>query len=130
VAGQVRANHDTAQEELFDSSPLVVHRRCQVCGCALSKTYPFTYLVQRQGWIKIGGTNNPRRRINELSRWDWQQYVLWPEGMNWRLPVVPLLVVELEIEHPLHLQFADYHVIGEWFSESEVISNWIARQRT
>lgn len=118
------------QPELFDTTDLWRYRQCRVCKGALSRKYPFTYLVSRQQWIKIGGTNNPRRRINELSRLDWAQYVLWPEGMDWTRPVARLLVVEQEWEHELHIQFAEYHVTGEWFLMNQVIWNWINRQQT
>lgn len=100
-------------------------RRCQVCGCALSVTYAHTYLVQRQGWLKIGATNNVRRRINELARPAWVQHILAPEEMDWQEPLTTLLVLAGDLEHQLHEWFRDHHVVGEWFSLNSTTRAWI-----
>jgi hypothetical protein len=103
-------------------------RRCPVCGCALSVVHAYTYVVQRQGWVKIGATDKPRRRINELSRPAWTQHIISPEGMDWAEPLVPLLVFDGDGEHELHRRFRSLHVAGEWFTLDDSIRAWVDRQ--
>lgn len=110
---------------LFDASHLLVPRRCEVCGSALCINFTHTYVVQRQVWIKIGATNNPRRRINELSRPAWRQHILYPRGMDWCAPLFPLAVINADNEHELHARFAEFHVIGEWFTDNLTIRRWL-----
>jgi hypothetical protein len=102
-----------------------VRRRCQVCGQALRVTHTHTYVVQRQVWIKIGATNKPRRRINELARPAWRQHILYPRGMDWYAPLHTHAIIEADIEHRAHDLFAEYHVIGEWFTDNPTIRRWI-----
>ena len=102
-----------------------VRRRCIVCGVALSIVHDYTYVVQRQGYVKVGGTNRPRKRINELSRVDWKNYCLSPEGMDWTEPLIPLSVIGGDIEHETHVRFADCYVIGEWFIPNDEMKSWI-----
>jgi hypothetical protein len=101
-------------------------RQCPVCGGALSVTYGHTYVVQRQGWVKIGATNNPRRRVNELARPAWSKHLLSPVGMDWHEPLLVLAVLDGDREHHLHQQFGDFHVLGEWFLPSGSLLEWIA----
>lgn len=110
---------------LFNADHLLVPRRCLVCGQALSVTHGHTYVVQRQTWIKIGATDKPRRRINELSREAWQQHIIHPRGMDWTRPVYVHAVLDIDIEHELHLMFSEYHVIGEWFTDNLTIRRWL-----
>lgn len=103
-----------------------VRKRCRVCGCALfSQGMTHTYIVQRQWWVKIGGTNNPRRRMNELSRPAWAQYILYPAGMDWDEPLLRLGVIEGWVEHESHVRFRKQHVIGEWFLPDDEMRQWI-----
>lgn len=110
---------------LFDFAHLVVPRRCDVCGGALSLSFTHTYIVRRQCWVKIGATNRPRARFNELARYDWRKYVLSPPAMDWHQPLHRVLVIEANIEHALHAMFADYHVRGEWFLETLTIRKFL-----
>lgn len=111
---------------LFDVPEEWWHRRrCQVCGCALSLEFTHTYVVQRQWWIKIGATNMPRRRVNELSRPAWAQHILHPAGMDWTEPLTVHAIVERNVEHQLHALFADHHVVGEWFEFGPEIRRWV-----
>lgn len=100
-------------------------RRCTVCGCALSVQYEYTYIVQRGVWVKIGATNKPRRRINELSRPAWAKHIMHPPGMDWTKPLHTLLVVGGDVEHELHRMFEPLHQIGEWFYNDYTIHDWI-----
>jgi hypothetical protein len=112
---------------LFDAEHLRIHRRCQVCGCSLTRLHSHLYVVQRQVWIKIGATNNLRRRINELSRPAWRKHVLYPVGMDWNEPLHQRAVV-LDggfMEHELHQRFARFHAAGEWFVKGQDIKDWI-----
>jgi hypothetical protein len=111
---------------LFDvPEEMWVRRRCAVCGCALSVTYEYTYVVQRQDWVKIGATNLPRRRLNELARPAWRKHVLHPKGMDWNSPLKVLAVVGGDVEHELHKEFSDSHDTGEWFYNDESIHEWL-----
>lgn len=90
-------------------------RCCPVCGQALCVSATHTYFVERQGWVKIGATSNPRRRINELRRPAWTKHLLSPAEMDWHEPLTVLAVLEGDVEHALHEAFAHLHVVGEWF---------------
>lgn len=100
-------------------------RQCPVCGCALTVTYDHTYVVQRQGWVKIGATNNPRRRISELSRPAWSKHLLSPVGMDWTEQLLVLAALDGNREHLLHQRFGDFHVVGEWFLPGGSLLEWI-----
>lgn len=116
----------TQEGALFDVPEEWWHRRrCTVCGCALSVTFDYTYIVQRQGWVKIGATNRPRARANELARYDWRKYVLSPEGMDWHEPLIVLAVLGGDIEHETHQRFQKQHVVGEWFLPDADLKEWI-----
>lgn len=111
---------------LFDvPDTMWVRRRCRVCGQALCVSHTHTYVVQRQVWIKIGATNMPRRRINELAREAWRKHIIYPRGMDWYAPLYVHAVVEQDIEHEMHARFEQYHVVGEWFADSQEIRRWI-----
>lgn len=114
---------------LFDAEPLMVRRLCVTCRQALSVTHTHTYVVQRQVWIKIGATNKPRRRLNELARPAWRQHILYPRGMDWNAPLHVHAVVEADIEHEAHVRFAEYHVVGEWFTDNAMIRRWVEEVR-
>lgn len=102
-----------------------VYRRCPVCGCAVSRTHEYTYVVQRQVWIKIGATNKPRRRLNELARPAWSKHILHPPGMDWTEPLTVHAVVGGDVEHELHRLFSDLHATGEWFYNDALIHDWL-----
>lgn len=116
----------TGHPVLFDvPEEMYVRRRCTVCGCALSREHEYTYIVQRQVWVKIGATNLPRRRINELNRPAWRQHILYPVGMDWHAPLTVHAVVGGDVEHELHREFARFHVAGEWFADCALIREWL-----
>lgn len=116
----------TADLTLFDvPEDWWVYHRCPVCGCAMSRTHDYTYVVQRQVWIKIGATNKPRRRLNELARPAWRQHVLYPVGMDWHSPLVTLAVIGGDVEHEMHREFARFHAEGEWFTDCSPIRDWL-----
>lgn len=102
------------------------HRRCQVCGGALSVTYTHTYVVQRQAWVKIGASSNVRRRIGELARPAWTQHLISPEGMDWREPLVVHGILDGDSEHALHRRFVDDHAYGEWFRPGPAMRAFLA----
>lgn len=103
------------------------YRTCPVCGCAMSVTYDHTYVVQRQGWVKIGATNNLRRRLNELARPAWVKHLISPPGMDWLEPLAVLSTfVGGEQEHELHRRFAGAHVLGEWFLPDGAMIAWLS----
>lgn len=105
-------------------------RRCTVCGQAKSVTHSHTYVVQRQVWIKVGATSNPRRRINELSRPAWREHILYPRGMDWHAPLLIRAVIDRDIEHETHQRFEEFHVVGEWFTDNATIRRWLDSLRS
>lgn len=114
-----------SQPALFDAEHLMVRRRCEVCGVALSIRHTHTYVVQRQAWIKIGATSRPRKRLNELARVNWANYCLWPRGMDWTQPMHTLALLDRDIEHETHRLFAEHHARGEWFWDCAPIRRWL-----
>jgi len=116
---------------LFDVDHLMVRRRCEVCGGALSVVHSHMYVVQRQVWVKIGTTDNLRRRVNELARPAWSKHILYPRGMDWHAPLHKhaLLIGGGFLEHETHARFAEFHVIGEWFTDNLTIRRWIEEVR-
>lgn len=102
------------------------YRRCQVCGGALSVTCTHTYVVQRQGWVKIGASSNLVRRVNELRRPAWTKHLISPEGMDRLEPLVVHGVIEGDVEHQMHQRFAAAHVAGEWFMPDVEMRSWLA----
>lgn len=101
-------------------------RRCPVCSCRLAQVMSHTYVVQRQGWVKIGATSNVRRRLNELARPAWTKHLLSPDGMDWLEPLLTLAVLEVDVEHDLHERFAAAHAVGEWFLPDLAMREWLA----
>lgn len=117
---------DVQQESLFEVPEEWWHRkRCRVCGCALSLNFTHTYIVQRQWWVKIGATDMPRRRINELARPAWVKHIIYPAGMDWHEPLSVHAVLEQNLEHELHQRFQKQHVIGEWFLPDDELRAFI-----
>jgi hypothetical protein len=117
---------------LFDPPESAYRRRsCPVCGGALSVTFAHTYVVQRQGWVKIGATDNVRRRLSELARPAWSKHLVSPDGMDWTAPLTTLavldrlLVLDQDTEHDLHRRFAHAHAAGEWFTRDRTIDRWL-----
>lgn len=100
-------------------------RRCTVCGGAVSLTFDHVYVVQRQGWVKIGATSNLRRRLCELARPAWRQHLLSPDGMDWMEPLTVLGVTRGDVEHELHRQFVACHAVGEWFLPNVEMRAWL-----
>lgn len=112
--------------ELFDVPDDWWHRRrCQVCGGALSVTCTHTYVVQRQGWVKIGASSNLARRVSELRRPVWTKHLISPQDMDWDEPLIVHGVIEGDVEHQLHQRFAAAHITGEWFMPNAEMRSWL-----
>lgn len=105
-------------------------RRCPVCSGALSVTHAATYVVQRQGWVKIGATSNVRRRVNELARPAWTQHLVSPAAMDWLEPLYLVRQIEGDVEHELHQRWAKDHVKGEWFLPGKAMRKWLNDKHT
>lgn len=118
---------EPAASGLFEIEPDWLRlRRCRVCGGALAAPAGDTYVMRRQWWVKIGRSNAPRRRLNELRREDWKQYIVWPPLMDWSEPLQLLAVIAGDVEHELHERFAGCHDVGEWFIPDEAMREWLA----
>jgi hypothetical protein len=101
------------------------YRRCPVCFGSLSLVFTHTYVVQRQGWVKIGATSNPRRRVSELARPAWKQHILSPAEMDWAQPLHLVRMIDGNVEHELHQRFRQDHVRGEWFLPRKAMRHWL-----
>jgi hypothetical protein len=79
------------------------------------------YVVEREGFIKIGWTANLERRLKDLSRGSCAA-----DGMTVG-PVRLLFTIDggRETERALHLRFAADRVQGEWFLPSTAMQSWI-----
>lgn len=96
-------------------------RRCPVCLGPLripnQAQQWVTYAVQREGWVKIGKTSQlaVRLRVLRLNGPNGAGMVKHPEAMDYGAPLVLVSLWPEDIEHELHVEYRDDHVIGEWF---------------
>lgn len=117
----------SAVDELFEvPESWWRRRRCQVCGGPLSVTHAQTYVVQRQGWVKIGASSNIPERLGVLRRSGAGCLVRMPEGMDLAEPLLLVCVLDEDREHQLHREFRDAHVVGEWFLPDAALREWLA----
>ena len=68
---------------------------------------PHIYLIGEgngSGVVKIGRSEDPRRRLNDIQ-------VSTPHTMQ----LIHVVLDAGDFEHPLHDEFANLHVSGEWF---------------
>jgi hypothetical protein len=108
-------------------------RRCRVCRGTLAQTHSrhgsdpvWTYVMQRQGWVKIGLSKHPLTRLKELRAINRQCYIITPEAMDCREPILLVALIPGDVEHALHERFVDRHAAGEWFLPDAPIREWIA----
>lgn len=90
----------------------------------------YIYLIrdQRTGLTKIGFSENPRRRLHDLTR----ESTLLPEPLSFE--IAEAFKGTLAEEHRLHRIFESRRVRGEWFdlcfwSFFEICDNFDARDR-
>lgn len=102
-------------------------KRCQVCNGALSVTATHTYVVQRQGWVKIGKTSqiDVRLRILRLNGPNGAGMVAHPETMDYGEPLILLRLIDGDVEHALHQRWAHCHARGEWFMPDQEMRAWL-----
>jgi hypothetical protein len=106
-------------------------KRCRVCGGAKSTAFgqhpdAQTYVMQRQGWVKIGLSKHPLTRLKELRAINRQCYIITPADMDCREPILLVGLIPGDSEHALHEGFADRHVVGEWFLPDAPMREWLA----
>jgi hypothetical protein len=116
-------------EALFDMPREAYRlRRCPVCGGSLSVTASTTYVLQRQGWVKIGKTSNLPERLGVLRRSTPGCVTKHPDEMDWTEPLLVLLVIDGDVEHDLHERFASDYVTGEWFLPGPTLRAWLLEE--
>lgn len=93
----------------------------------IQRTY--VYVVRLDGYVKIGVSNCPARRIEEVT--DRASKLLRPENIDLDMPVeaVGAFVGDAATENALHLMFTDEHAIGEWFRDEGRLWTWCNRLR-
>ncbi|MEQ4717896.1 GIY-YIG nuclease family protein [Nonomuraea sp. B19D2] len=114
-----RVLRDAKRELERDSQrpPAVAARRQREAGTSGS----VVYFVEREGLIKIGTTENPRKRIADIGKGS-----SMPTGMT--IGPVTLLATTpggRNQEQAFHLLFADHRVEGEWFRDCKAIRRQI-----
>lgn len=104
---------------------------CRACGRHKppgTREGEVTYVVERDGYVKIGTTRHLRLRIQRLAQSDGGG-VLVPPQMDPQAPL-RLLGILSAPEHECHERFVDCHVIGEWFQPSREMSRVLASEVT
>lgn len=106
-------------------------RACPVCAGSLSlavRPGTVTYVVQRQGWVKIGKTSqlDVRLRVLRLHGPNGAGMVKHPPGMTYAEPLILLRTFAGDVEHDLHERWQDDHAGGEWFMPSGPMRAWLA----
>lgn len=79
---------------------------------------PCVYFLQSGGFIKIGHTNNIRKRLGNLQ-----------PGNPLTLELLGLIPADRGLERTLHRRFASAHYAGEWFYRAAEIVDFIASHR-
>jgi hypothetical protein len=100
-------------------------RHCRVCGGTLKQPPGQTYVMQRQGFVKIGKSKHPATRLKELRAINRQCYIITPAAMDCTEPIFLLFTLPDDMEHALHERFARCHVEGEWFLPDTDMRDWL-----
>lgn len=79
--------------------------------------YRTTYIVERQGWVKIGVTSDLHTRLTALRAR--KQSVHLPNYMDPQAPLRVLAVIPRNVETYLHHRYDELRVDGEWFIPDE-----------
>jgi len=87
----------------------------QLCLFVTVSTDPrsVVYFAERRGYIKIGTTTNPYRRMRELKA----RFLLVLPG-------------DVFLEAQLHRRFANSRMVGEWFAPTPELWDYIYRLRS
>jgi hypothetical protein len=127
---RVRADVVSVQLALLEMPESAYRRRrCPVCRGALSVTATHTYVVQRQGWVKIGKTSqiDTRLRVLRLNGPNGAGMVAHPEAMDYGQPLILLALVEGDLEHQWHMDWRACHAAGEWFLPDSAMRDWLKK---
>jgi len=87
---------------------------------------PWIYIVRVGRYVKIGGTNDLRRRIREIDR---RRGCKFPSDIE-DVPaeLIGTLWGSEDCERALHQAFSDLHVVGEWFRYEGRMVDWCAKR--
>jgi len=79
----------------------------------------WVYLIANEtaGTLKIGYSNNPERRLQALQT-----------GSPYPLKMLKCIPGDKRLEHQLHRQFWNHHILNEWFYDCKPIREWFAEQ--
>lgn len=79
-----------------------------------------TYVVQRQGWVKIGSALYVKQRLAALRKGG----VKAPPDMNVAEPLTVVAMIDgRTVERELHRRYAEHRVEGEWFHAAPVLAD-------
>lgn len=106
--------------------PPRIPNRCITCGQPRTGPWGDTYVMQRQGWVKIGRSKHPLTRLKELRALNRQCYIITPDAMDCAEPIYLLAVIPGDHEHALHERFAACYAAGEWFLPDADMRAWLA----
>ena len=84
-----------------------------IIACNIGVVY-FIQSVKGKGYIKIGFSNNPKRRLREIQRYS-----------PIELRIIAMIKGGREKEAELHRRFSKYRRYGEWFEPSQEILQFI-----
>lgn len=79
----------------------------------MPKNYVYLIIGRSTGFVKIGISSSPRRRIKDLTR----QPTLLPRAHDFA--IIAAFRADVKHEKILHDKFADQRVRGEWFNLSD-----------
>lgn len=108
---------DVAVEILPDGSVAVSPRAARAAdgAPAASQIREWVYLIGYDDWVKIGFTSTSvERRLGGLQT-----------GIPVKLTLIHSMPGSLALEAELHLRFAEYRAVGEWFRREGRLAAWI-----
>lgn len=113
----------------YGSLDNVLHRRWER-PLAGRQSGGLTYFAQRQGWVKIGHTNNINQRLRTLASRSGHMSHATPWNMDWTEPLILLRVIDGAepggSEVQMHDRFRACRVMGEWFLPDAALRAFLA----
>lgn len=123
---QRRINH--LEHQILSADPFLPgnvykkHAECFRSPSVTPKRDKDLYFMRCEGYIKIGVSNDPQRRLAQIRGGS----ALTPVGMDYRkAELVRVIEGAGGREYPTHWQFAHLRHTGEWFTEAPELTGYI-----